>query len=516
MRDPLLNTFEKVRRFIERCSMLENAEGLVIAFSGGPDSRALVDILVRLRESLQTGSPFRLHIAHLDHQLRGDESTADAEFVARVAADYSLPVTIERADTRTEARRSRRGIEDTARRLRYEFLARVATQQRLELVATGHTMNDQAETLLLRLIRGAGVRGLAAMRPSAPLPSTVLPQGSTAHRNTAEPRLRVVRPLLCLERKEIEAYCRAASLEFRTDSSNASIEHSRNRVRLELLPLLEQMNPKAVRSVARAAASLSQQHEFLEEYADAVLEQAAVSSQRCRSDENRYTIETFVRQPRAIRNVMILRAVSRASIYVRNDSVQITSKHIEAVDGLLTSGVSGKHLELPGGVEVWCERDVLLIKADSQGPVSSGNSGTAVLELGAAGSVAEFFGWRISAASGLAAGSFEGLLEAARNLAESAGRDWMMALLSEVELPRRLLIRTRRPGERVLALGRAKTKKLKKLMIDHKIPSSRRSGWPVVTTPDDRYVWSPGLPPSAEFAARKDCPSLVVLQASSA
>src|SRR5262249_33419291 len=97
---------------------------------------------------------------------------------------------------------------------------------------------------------------------------------------------------------------------------------------------------------------------------------------------------------------MILRAVSRASIYVRNDSVQITSKHIEAVDGLLTSGVSGKHLELPGGVEVWCERDVLLIKADSQGPVSSGNSGTAGLGVGGAGAGGEGFCWGSSRGRG--------------------------------------------------------------------------------------------------------------------
>ena len=148
--------------------MLKDARGVVVAVSGGPDSVALLDMLARLRETASALLNLKLHIAHLDHKLRGRESAEDAEFVRQLAARLGFSISIEASDVRAEAERSRKGIEEVAREIRYDFLLRVARETDCDRIATGHTMSDQAETFLMRLARGAGLRGLAAMRPVGP------------------------------------------------------------------------------------------------------------------------------------------------------------------------------------------------------------------------------------------------------------------------------------------------------------------------------------------------------------
>src|SRR5689334_4523520 len=160
-----MKPFTKVRRTVERHALLAGARGVVVAVSGGPDSVALLDMLMR------GGDALPLYVAHLNHKLRGEDSDADAEFVRRLAQGLNLPVTIECADVRAAAEASRRGIEETAREIRYRFLLGVARANGADRIATGHTMSDQAETLLMRLARGAGTQGLAAMRPVSTVPA---------------------------------------------------------------------------------------------------------------------------------------------------------------------------------------------------------------------------------------------------------------------------------------------------------------------------------------------------------
>jgi len=371
------------------------------------------------------------------------------------------------------------------------------------------------------------------MRAVAPLPGGL-----------ARGQLRLVRPLLCLERSQVESYCREADLEFRTDSSNQCLDYARNMVRIEVIPLLNKINPDAVRTMARAAEALGREHEFVQAYADGLLEQTSEPSDetggeqgsgenatgRRRNAETRktsvgFSVESFARQTSAVRNVMIARAAERAMRLLDVPSVQITSRHIAAIDKLVTKSSSGKRVELPSGVEAWRDSAELVFKTDSTGVASkrdrrkdrattAGEEPRA--ELDGLRSEVEFLGRRITAERGRLGSLLEELLAGAREAAERLGRDWMVVVLSEDRLPSSLTIRTRRPGERALVVGQSKTKKLKKLMIDHRIPSSRRSGWPIVTTADGSYVWSAGLPPSIEFAARDQSKSLVVLRASNA
>jgi tRNA(Ile)-lysidine synthase len=547
---------EKVIAFIERNEMLGGARGVVVAVSGGADSVALLDILNGI-------APHSLHVAHLNHKLRGDESDEDAEFVKRLAGRLTLPFRMNDADVALAAQTKGRGIEEIAREIRYNFLVQVARELACSRIATGHTMSDQAETFLLRLVRGAGLRGLAAMRPVSAVPGfdgemcgegdeemgtgSEVEKGEGANikqqdteqsaehidasphrRVTPSPTLPVssspllIRPLLCLTREEVEAYCRDRNLEYRTDQSNFETQYTRNRVRLEVLPALREINPRVVESIARAAEIAASDQDTLDHLACERLDEARDASTKRGpektgqdSDEERsvYRVATLNDQPAGLRRRMIIEAINRQRPAGRPDpSTQIDSSHVSSVEALLAEGSSGKRITLPGGLCVWREFDNLVfistLEGDLQPPAYQ-------FEITAASPLVVAGGFQITLE--LASHqSLEAALNQAKRLKRLAGSDWMMAALDRKSLPARLIVRPRKKGERVLVIGHTKTKKLKKLMIDHRIPPSLRNLWPIVATADDRFVWSPGLPPALEFAASDETLGLAILRASGA
>jgi tRNA(Ile)-lysidine synthase len=194
-----------------------------------------------------------LHVAHLNHMLRGRESDDDAEYVVKIAASLGVGITVEGREVRSYRAQHHLSLEDGARRLRYQFFAAVAGEVGAEAVAVGHTADDQVETVLMRLIRGAGTRGLQGMRPATKWPS-VGGQGLT-----------VIRPLLRVSRERTEAYCREHGLDPRRDSSNLLVDRLRNRVRHELLPLLRSYNPRIDEALLRTAESLAGESSLAED-----------------------------------------------------------------------------------------------------------------------------------------------------------------------------------------------------------------------------------------------------------
>jgi tRNA(Ile)-lysidine synthase len=557
--------FDKVRLFAERHGMLEGAGGIVVAVSGGPDSVALLDIIVRLAARIEgAGSAVReeqgaplvgrtrlpythgaepqaltlnrhLHVAHLNHKLRADEADDDAKFVRRLAERLALPVTVAEVDVRAAAEGSGRGIEEVARETRYSFLRRVAVEHGCDCIATGHTMSDQAETFLMRLARGAGLRGLAAMRPVSEVP--VFRQEEAEFRkqkaddesppsaSRLSPSVLLIRPLLSLTREEVEEYCRELQLEFCTDATNLSPDYTRNRVRREVLPVLREINPRVVESIARTAEIIAGDQDALDFIANALLDKARQTSPGAEDNHeedslNRaaaYRVEALVDQPAGLRGRMLIEAINRQRLALRSErrdslASEIDSSHIAAVEGLLGPEMSGKRITLPDGLEVWREFDHLVFRSSTvvdRKPAPYEVEISVDHPLIEAGGLQITLEWQSSAA-------MEGALDQAKRLKRLVGNDWMMAALDRSLLPDRLIVRPRRKGERAHVAGQRGTKKLKKLMIDHRIPSSARALWPVVTTPDARYVWSPGLPPSVEFAASDETLGLAILRASGA
>ncbi len=231
-----------VRQVLQEAG-LEAGAGIVVAVSGGVDSTVLLDVL--------DGLGYRLHVAHLDHALRPD-SAADSRFVAEEAQRRGLPYSIERRDVEAYARTEGRSLEEAGRRQRYAFLDQVADRTGAEFIALGHQGDDQAETVILRLLRGSGATGLGGME--------IVRQG------------RYLRPLLRVRRAEIEKYAHQRSLRYREDPSNRDSRFLRNRVRGELMPLLESYNPNIAEVLNRTAALLKAEDDLLAELTQEALD----------------------------------------------------------------------------------------------------------------------------------------------------------------------------------------------------------------------------------------------------
>lgn len=295
---------------------------LIAAVSGGADSVALLDALLRLRQRGQ--APQTIIAAHLNHQLRGEESDGDEEFVRALAAKSGTRVIIDRIDVGARARAERQNLEATARHLRYEFLARTAEQYGAQFVCTAHTRDDQAETILMRLLRGSGSGGLRGIPPSRQLGATV----------------KLIRPMLGITRAEVIAHCEHFQLEYRTDSSNFSSDLTRNRIRQELLPLLRSFNPRINEALARMAGLLADDHDFLQQIAVNALAEARQGQD--------LSINLLRLHPPAIR-----RRVLRLWLHEQRGGLQrIEAVHLAAIDGLILRGQGRKFIELPGNWQV--------------------------------------------------------------------------------------------------------------------------------------------------------------------
>ncbi len=219
--------------------LLQPGDRVLAAVSGGPDSVCLAHHLARLAPRRR----LRLTLAHLHHGLRGPDADKDEAFVRGLAEELGTPLIVRRLPVRALARTQRRSLEDAGRRLRYRALAEIARSENCNKVAAGHHLDDQAETLLLHLLRGTKAKGLAGMPPLRPL-------------ETGREELLLIRPLLPLSRKDVEAYLRCFGLRSRTDRSNRSLDYTRNWIRLKVLPLLASRNPRIRENLAAIAEDL--------------------------------------------------------------------------------------------------------------------------------------------------------------------------------------------------------------------------------------------------------------------
>ncbi|HUR55627.1 MAG TPA: tRNA lysidine(34) synthetase TilS [Gemmataceae bacterium] len=262
----VLQAVRKVRRFMARLDV--GREPGVVAVSGGADSVALLRALIAVR----TGP---LTVAHFNHKLRGGASEQDAAFVGELAGRFGLPFRVGEADVAKAA--VGENLEATARRLRYDWLNAVADEVGAKWIATGHTLDDQAETVLHRLIRGTGMqglRGIAADRRAGGVNPPVEPAATDTSTGGVTPPARLIRPFLSVTRAEVLELLRELNLPHREDDSNSDARFTRNRIRAELLPLLKTFNPEIVASLGRLAGQADEAHDIIVSHARALLEKA--------------------------------------------------------------------------------------------------------------------------------------------------------------------------------------------------------------------------------------------------
>lgn len=332
--DTFLN---QLQAWLESRKLLIHEARWAVGVSGGPDSTLLLHALKALSE--REGLRWKLHVAHFHHGLRGAEADADAEFVSQLADELGLPFHAERADIRAAAEREGGSTEEVARRRRYDFLERVALKTGSELVAVAHHADDHAETVLHRICRGTGLRGLAGIRDVRPI--------------QPDSHVLLVRPFLSQRRATIEELCVARGLTLRIDSTNSSPEFTRGRIRNLIMPLLaEQLNPNVTEALLRLAEHARLLGTYLEDAAARTFD-SLVISQRPRHIV--LNTRAMLGKQRIIQAEVVRRAIS----LVLGGEQDLSFGHIEAVLRLADDPASGKEVHVPGPVVVRKQYDRL-------------------------------------------------------------------------------------------------------------------------------------------------------------
>ncbi len=455
-------------RFIREHHLIPAKSCLLVAVSGGPDSVCLLHILARLQDEFNA----RLHVAHLNHELRGAESEADAEYVSRLASQLGVPATIERRDVKAYRAQHHASLEEAAREVRYTFLAQVAQSIGANRVTTGHTTDDHIETILMHLIRGTGTKGLRGLQPSSLWRSS---GGS----------LTIVRPLLEVSRQETVAYCHSHGLVPRIDASNLSLSPLRNRIRHQLLPLLQGYNPGVTEALLRTARIASDDLAFLENESGRLWDRIV----RRQGDTIALSREEFLKLPPALQRHLLRTAIEG----LLGDLKDIETRHIEEIMAALTKP-AGKQLDLPRGLIFAIGYDQYLLGLDpaalSPFPLLSNE-----FTLRIPGETL-FPGWRVQATvtSDEAQERLKVLptpseVPSPPEAIESAR--CFTAYLDLDKVGEGVVVRHRQQGDRFQPLGMSQSKKLGEFMIDAKVPKAWRQRVPIVCSPQ-HVLWVVG------------------------
>ncbi|MGB9081330.1 MAG: tRNA lysidine(34) synthetase TilS [Desulfuromonadaceae bacterium] len=444
MTPPDIALVSRVERTVRRNRLFRPGDTLVVALSGGADSTFLLDLLTRLPDY-----NLRLVAAHLNHCLRGAESDADEEFCRETASRHAVPFESRRIDVKMLASDNQLNLEDAGRRARIEFLDEIRGMYGAAAVVLAHHADDQAETVLMRLLRGSGMTGLSGM----------------SYRNARG----YVRPLLDISRSEIERYLRRCGLEWREDASNSDTAYLRNRIRHELLPLLEEYNPAIRMRLAATASVLGGDEALLNELTERTF------AETCRIGEGR--VVCGVGQLRALNPALRRRVLRHAFKQLAGTLEGVSLRHIDAICDLVDSARPNSRLPLPQGVAAVREYEtLLLLPAGVDVGVHAGGaeSGLLITEPGC-----------YQLPSG---GSLSVEISAAAVFPPDSGT----AYFDLARTPFPWLVRTFRPGDRMTPFGMSGRKKVKDIFIDRKVPSSERRRIPLLWQGED-LLWVAGV-----------------------
>jgi tRNA(Ile)-lysidine synthase len=465
-----------VLKTIERYEMLRRGDRIAVAVSGGADSVALLRLMDELRDDLGV----ILCVAHFNHQLRGADSDADEKFAALLARERGLEFVVDRKDVAAEAKNHGWNLEDAARRLRYGFFAEIVARGAAR-VATAHTADDQAETILARLIRGTGLTGLASIYPV---------------------RGTIIRPVLEVRREALRCYLARVKQEWREDATNADTRRLRARVRQRLLPEMEQNFSKSIVSKLSELAELARENEAFwatlveDRYRDMVERtntgvsmqtkdllwpMGAVQARQC-SEQHPF-------------RALTQRLIRRVYAEIATTGGELSRKHVEQVIRLAERGSSGQRIELPGYVGVRKRFDHLVfgcVEADTSAPPrplrktsyaydvklpTHGSAAITVPELGRTFYL-KVIDWPLRERET----TYEGVvLDAGRLRAPLVLRNW-------------------KPGDAYCPSGRTNQRKVARMLIAGRIDVAQRALWPVLTSAG-QVAWADRMPVAKEFSA---------------
>jgi tRNA(Ile)-lysidine synthase len=463
---------QSVAEFIEKHQLLPTRGEIIVAVSGGADSLCLLHLLYRLCGPGKRYPELRLHAAHLNHKLRGEESQRDADAVASIAAAWGIPCTVGAMDVPALAQKEHRSLEDAARVARYRFLREVAHGQP---IAVAHHADDQVETLLLHWMRGSGLAGMVGMLPR---------------------QQDILRPLLEVSHADTEAYCRQHAIIPLEDLSNSDPRFLRNRIRHELLPLLQSLNPGIQETLLRNAGVIRVDVEWIEAQVDAYWPQVVMAEQ---DGSIRLNAHAFLELPLSLQRHLLRRVTARLS----DGQSPLQAHHYALVEQLLDHEDDGqeRRLDLPSGVRVTYDFDHVVFERPDMHATKPSLAGeihtqeTVVLPIPGC---AEIPGtpWMVMAEpvpgevmrevrQALQRGDW---LEVWRLLPSTRNNVYIDGDIAGSDL----LVRTRRPGDRIQPLGMTHEKKVQDLLVNKHIARSDRMTIPLIFS-QSHCIWLAGI-----------------------
>jgi tRNA(Ile)-lysidine synthase len=450
---------DNIKKTILEYKLLEKKDRILIAYSGGVDSTGLLNLLLELREEWS----FELFLGHFNHKLR-HTADEDEQFVRRMARKCSLPIIVGSKDVCFYARAKKLNIEEAGRELRYDFLKKTALKIGGAKIATGHTKTDQAETFLMRLMRGSGLRGLAGIFP--------LVEGT------------IIRPLIQVEHKDIEAYLKGKGIEFRIDESNLDRRFLRNRIRLDLIPYIqENFEPEIVSSLGRIASIIREEDSLLARIAQE-------KTKRAISKKNdRVSLE--VKPLSSLHRAMARRVVRDFISELRGNLREISFGDVESVLGMK----EGKEFPLRKDHILRREKGKIFLKSKVTPKIRyeyrwEGKGPLEIKEL-----KLKFEGKKMKRGKSLSL-DFD---------------DQISVFLDLGKLKFPLLVRIRSEGDRYQPLGAPGQKKLKEIMRAKGIPLSERDRRPVFFS-GNKIIWILGLPVSEKFKVEKGTSNIFTIK----
>ena len=428
---------QSVFEYIRKYDLLRAGERVGVAVSGGADSVALLRLLLELREHLG----IVLSVVHFNHQLRGAESDGDERFVRALAIENDLPFVCESGDVKARAAEKTISVETAARELRYEFFNRVLRSGGCTKIATAHTLDDQAETVLLKLLRGAGTRGMAGIYPKVDISL-----------GAGKPEVAVSRPLLAIRRPELEQYLRAMNQPWREDSSNADMRHTRNRIRREVLPILEtQVNPRVRETLAEAGEIARAEEEYWARQNALLLPQAWTAKPAGGALDLK-----FIRaQPLAVQRRLLRAAAESFGLNLE----------FQQVGEILALDREGAEASLPGGWIVTLNKSVAVISREGLSALS--------------------YAYPMAVPDKVTVREIGLVIETEVVRTDGPHAE---AVLDKKHAGTALMVRNWRQGERFWPAHSKEPKKIKELLQDRHITGDAKKLWPVIASGDE-VVW---------------------------
>ncbi|MGB9715261.1 MAG: tRNA lysidine(34) synthetase TilS [Thermodesulfovibrionales bacterium] len=454
-----MEIFYKIKKTIKKYSMLFNGERVLLALSGGPDSVFLLYALNHFKEEMK----LFLHAIYIDHNLRPEETPFEIEFCDKLCQRLGVPFVTKSIDVKSYAKEKSMNRQEVARQLRYKVFDETAFEIKADKIALGHTADDQAETVLMRLLRGSGPLGLSGIPPI---------------------RGNIIRPLIEVERQEIDKFLQSEHIDFIVDSSNLKKDYIRNKIRLTLIPMMKEINPNIIETLSRSASIFREE----ERYFDVIVGKTLMRLVSKKSDSR---IELFLAPLEAMDKV-ILRRVLRKVMEETKGLRGINFFHIEDIIELIKNAKAGSRLYLPKDVRVIKDYSTLVFTAEP--PVKLGS-----YKLEVPGEV------NLKETGVLIRAS---LLENKEAMAMISSD---VALFDTERLVFPLTIRSRKNGDYFFPLGFGKKKKLQDFFVDEKVPRDERDAIPLILSGED-IIWIAGYRQDHRFRVTDETRKILKLE----